>query len=667
MDRKLHDDLVSAQAAQAVTQTSSGGGRRVALVIGNAAYTKPGSALFNPPNDARDVAAALGRLGFELIPSRADPKQTWHCDLDLNSFGSVLSNFSVACHGAEMAIVYYAGHGIEIEGTNYLIPVSAELDHIGALQWETTPLPSVLNALRGATRLKLLILDACRNNPFRTGMRGLEAGRFMGQGLANPNPPDNSLVFFAAAHGTTAKDGPRGGNSYFAQALIKHIETPDLEILHMFGEVTDDVRELTGHAQMPHHYGAKGRDLIYLKRSAPKPEAASAPDPGHSQLQHAALEWARLKDSSDVVRLKRLAQYFPGYYGDHALDRIAELERDAAERAKADAERQANEELTRRYSVDWSQALAADTVAGYAAFLAAWTGGPHEAAARAKLAAAEQRASAEQQRHRGRIQVSVGQRAKLVSLKPGESIRDLDAGPEMVLVAPGKFWMGSKDGEGGDNERPRHEVTIAKPLLVGKYPVTFAEFDYFKKHGGAMFSKLVFKESELPDDQGWGRGRRPVINVSWDDARAYVAWLSKATGKTYRLLSEAEWEYCCRAGTTTAYSVGDTITKQQAQFSEGKIGSAMQTVEVGTFAANTFGLHDMHGNVWERVEDAWHANYQGAPADGSVWQDGDKFLRVGRGGSWLDEIPRNLRSAYRGSSTTDNRSFNLGFRVARTL
>ena len=660
MDRKLHDNLAAAQLAAQVADKDSGrpaesaatgGGRRVALVIGNAAYTKPGSALFNPPNDARDVAAALGRLGFELIPSRADPKQMWHRDLDHNTFGSVLANFSRACYGAELAVLYYAGHGIEIEGTNYLIPVSAELDDIGALEHEAKTLSSVLSTLRGATRLKLMIVDACRNNPFRSSMRGLPTGRFMGQGLANPHPPDNALVFFAAAHGTTAPDGPRGGNSYFAQALIKHIETPDLEILHMFGEVTDDVREATGNAQLPHHYGAKGRDLIYLKRSAPTPQAAAAtvvaPDPGHSQLQHAAQEWARLMDSSDITGLKRLAQYFPGYYGDHALDRIAVLERDAAERLRANAERQENEELGRRYNADWSQAVATDTAASYSAFLAAWTGGSHEATARQKLAAAEQRAGEEHERRDGRIQVSFGQPAKLKSIKPGESIRDLDAGPEMVLVPPGKFWMGSKDGEGADDERPRHEVTIAQPLLVGKYPVTFAEWDA---------AGLVHK----PGDEGWGRGRRPVINVNWDDARAYVAWLSKATGKTYRLLSEAEWEYCCRAGTTTAFSVGDTITKQQAQF------GASQTVEVGTFAANAFGLHDMHGNVWEWVEDSWHGNYQGVPTDGSVWQDGDKSKRVVRGGSWYYD-PQDLRSAYRSDGTSVSRNYYLGFRVARTL
>jgi formylglycine-generating enzyme required for sulfatase activity len=235
---------------------------------------------------------------------------------------------------------------------------------------------------------------------------------------------------------------------------------------------------------------------------------------------------------------------------------------------------------------------------------------------------------------------------------PGETIRDIDIGPEMVLVPPGKFWMGSKDNEGSEDEQPRHEVTIAAPLLVGKYPIMFAEWDAAVSVGGV---------SHEPDDEGWGRGRRPVINVSWVDAKEYAAWLSKRTGKAYRLLSEAEWEYCCRAGTARDYSFGATITQAQAQF------GAKQTVEVGNFPANAFGLHDMHGNVWEWCEDPWHQNYQGAPTDGSAWIDGgDTRNCIVRGGSWFNG-PRNGRSALRGRTPPDLRRYNRGFRVARAL
>ena len=178
--------------------------------------------------------------------------------------------------------------------------------------------------------------------------------------------------------------------------------------------------------------------------------------------------------------------------------------------------------------------------------------------------------------------------------------------------------MGSKDGEDGDAERPRHKVTIPKPFAVGRYAVTFDDWEAAVSAGSVQ---------HRPSDKGWGRGRRPVIDVSWDDAQAYLKWLSSKTAQPYRLLSEAEWEYCCRAGTETAYSFGNSITKQQAQFSEDGYGSADRTVEVGSFAANAFGLHDMHGNVLEWCEDCWNDNYHNAPRDGSAWTTGDSGRR----------------------------------------
>jgi formylglycine-generating enzyme required for sulfatase activity len=235
--------------------------------------------------------------------------------------------------------------------------------------------------------------------------------------------------------------------------------------------------------------------------------------------------------------------------------------------------------------------------------------------------------------------------------RPGDLLRDAPFAPELVVVPAGSFLMGSPKGEGSDSERPQHEVTIAGPFAVSRFAVTFDEWDAAYKHGGVKHN---------PGDDGWGRGRRPVINVSWEDAIAYVGWLTRETGKSYRLLSEAEWEYCCRAGTATQYSFGDKIGKRQAQFSE------QRTAEVGGFPANGWGLHDMHGNVWEWCADHWHNDYTGSPpSDGSVWK-GDDSTRVLRGGSW-DGNPQDLRSANRLRVQPDYRSYIVGFRVARTL
>jgi formylglycine-generating enzyme required for sulfatase activity len=228
---------------------------------------------------------------------------------------------------------------------------------------------------------------------------------------------------------------------------------------------------------------------------------------------------------------------------------------------------------------------------------------------------------------------------------------DAPFAPEMVVLRAGEFMMGSTDNEEGSyhEERPQHRVTIAQRFAIGRYPVTFDEYDRF----------CEATRREKPRDMDGGRGRRPVINVSREDAQAYVAWLSQETGRAYRLPSEAEWEYACRAGTTSRYSFGDVINPDHANYAD--LG-LHRTNEVGTYPANPWGLHDMHGNVWEWVEDDWHDNYRRAPTNGSAWKD-TKTGGVLRGGSWADDSGV-CRSAYRGPIAAGSR---LGFRVARTL
>lgn len=222
--------------------------------------------------------------------------------------------------------------------------------------------------------------------------------------------------------------------------------------------------------------------------------------------------------------------------------------------------------------------------------------------------------------------------------------------------------MGSPTSEPGRSadEDPQHRVRIARPFAVGRFEVTFDEWDACAADAGCNGYK--------PSDEGWGRGRRPVINVSWDDARAYIAWLSKKTGKSYRLLSESEYEYATRAGTQTAYPWGNAIGRNNANCHAcGSQWDARQTAPVGSFAPNRFGLYDTVGNVREWTEDCYHDNYSGAPADGSAWIKGANcYNRVVRGGSWFI-APAFLRSASRYWFTTDYRLNYLGFRVARTL
>ena len=248
----------------------------------------------------------------------------------------------------------------------------------------------------------------------------------------------------------------------------------------------------------------------------------------------------------------------------------------------------------------------------------------------------------------------------------GERFRDCPDCPELVVVPSGSFLMGSPSHEEGrdDDEGPVHRVRIGKPFAVGVYEVTFAEWDACVAGGGCV--------AHRPHDMGWGRGRRPMIQVSWDHAQLYIKWLSRRTGDRYRLLSESEWEYVARAGTTGPFHTGSTISTDQANYrGYGVYGSGRKgvdrerTVLVGSFGANAFGLHEVHGNASEWVQDCWNESYAGAPGDGSAWESGDCSRRVLRGGSWLD-IPGNIRSATRSRHATHS-SVYCGFRVARTL
>ena len=254
---------------------------------------------------------------------------------------------------------------------------------------------------------------------------------------------------------------------------------------------------------------------------------------------------------------------------------------------------------------------------------------------------------------------------------PGTELRDCPECPKMVVVPSGRFMMGSRSGD--DDELPVHEVAIARPFAVGVYEVTFDEWDACVSDRGCGGYR--------PDGEGWGRGNRPVVNVSWDDAKAYVRWLTGKTGKKYRLLSESEWEYVARGGTTTARYWGEG-EMGQCRYANGADREAKRhnsgwtvadcddgyyrTAPVGSFQANGYKLHDVLGNVWEWTEDCWNESYAGAPSDGSAWKSGDCSRRVVRGGSW-DLEPRNLRSAYRGGDGSGGRFVSNGFRIARTL
>jgi formylglycine-generating enzyme required for sulfatase activity len=249
------------------------------------------------------------------------------------------------------------------------------------------------------------------------------------------------------------------------------------------------------------------------------------------------------------------------------------------------------------------------------------------------------------------------------ALNPGDPFRECDKDcPWMIVIPAGTFTMGSPEGETGRRARegPQHEVTIAKRFAVSKFEVTWDEWGACVKYGDCPHIS----------DSAWGYGTRPVINVTWEQVNQYVAWLSRMTGQPYRLLTEAEWEYAARAGTKTAYPWGNEIGNGNANCSGcgSQWADEEKTAPVGLFPANAFGLHDMHGNVWEWVKDCYQSNYNGAPTDGSPLITPDCPNHVVRGGSWaVWQFPQSARSASRDNYKKDQQRAYVGFRVARTL
>jgi formylglycine-generating enzyme required for sulfatase activity len=304
----------------------------------------------------------------------------------------------------------------------------------------------------------------------------------------------------------------------------------------------------------------------------------------------------------------------------------------------------------------WDTIKGSDNPADFKAYLDSYPDGPFAATARARLQQIETRTvtkPAVPEQPAVASQPAASQPAASQAAASQAAIRDCPQCPEMVLMSAGAFEMGST--EMFDFEAPVHQVSIRKPFYIGRREVTFEEWDACIAEGGCK---------QRPDDRGLGRARRPAIDLDWDDAKGYTAWLSQKTGHTYRLPSESEWEYVARAGSTTTYPWGKTVDKDKANCIGCTTDPLKKAVDTGSFKPNAFGIYDMTGNAAEWVEDCWNDNYRGAPADGSAWTRPQCRERVLRGGSFNND-PRYLRSAARFKYDHDVRFYTNGFRVVR--
>ena len=703
---------------------------RVALVIGNASYAHA-PALANPLNDAADMGAALGRLGFEVTRlENADRSSLW----------SGLQEFALAASASEVAVVFYAGHGIEVDQRNFLVPVDARLASDQDMEFEAVPLELVSRAVERASRLRLVILDACRENPFASRMQRAGATRSIGRGLARVAPPGDTLVAYAAKEGTVAADGD-GRNSPYSEALLAHLEEPGLEIGLMFRKVRDSVVASTGGRQHPFVYGSLSSREVYLA-AAPTPisvpSSASVPAANFesalkSTEQHAARAYEAAERINTVEAFETVVRRFPGsIYAELARAQIGKLT-DARKPATAAAVASASPQAAAPVSTPAAptpEAMESSLGLGRAERRRVQQGlaslgyvpGPADGlfGARTRKAIREYQGakgfeatgylSAEQ----SRALVALGEEAAQAQAEaerreaerleraarervPGRRFRDCAQCPEVVVVSAGSYMMGSPEGEEGrdSDEGPVHRVTIVEPFAVGVTEVTRGEFGRFVREAGhSMGDSCWTYEDDGRFEERKGRNWRnpgygqtdahPVVCVSWEDASAYVRWLSRETGERYRLLSEAEWEYVARGGKRTARYWGesevgqcrhangaDRALKRRHVNWRWTVASCddghAHTAPAGTFSANAYGLRDVLGNVWEWVEDCWHGSYAGAPTDGGAWTSGgDCSRRVLRGGSWISD-PGSLRSANRLRNPSGYRYNDVGFRVARTL
>ena len=406
--------------------------------------------------------------------------------------------------------------------------------------------------------------------------------------------------------------------------------------------------------------GEQAEALIAAGREArdrAEREAAEREEHAGRDRDDAAFAAARRSDTASAYEVY-LSLYPSGAH-------VSEAERLRAAREAADRERE-DRAARARDDAAFARARQADTVSAYDGYLSAYRSGAHVSEARRLRDAAA--------------------RDRLPAV--GDVFRDCPDCPEMVVVPSGSFTMGSPSSEEGryDNEGPRRRVTIGSPFAVGVYEVTRGEFGRFVSATGRSMGNSCWTwdgEWKSRPGRGWRNpgfsqdDSHPVVCVSWEDARAYAQWLSGETGEYYRLLSESEWEYVARGGTQTRYWWGDG-SSSQCRYANGADASSgldwgvdcddgySRTSPVGSFGGNSFGLRDVHGNVWEWVQDCWNEDYDGAPGDGRAWERGECSRRVLRGGSW-DGIPRFLRAAVRGWSGSGLRNGDAGFRVARTF
>ncbi|MBN3756800.1 SUMF1/EgtB/PvdO family nonheme iron enzyme [Paraburkholderia sp. Tr-20389] len=583
--------------------------RKVALVIGNASYSF--GALPNASRDAQSVADMLRAQGFDVV---------LRTDASAQQMRDALADFRRRLQPGGIALFYFAGHGFQAGANTRLASTSADTHAPATLMTDSIDLSSVFDTLAAprAHALNLMVLDACLTQPF-------EPARL------TTSLPAQTLIAYATAQGGEAADGTRHG--IFTGAWLREMHrAPDEPVDTMFAHVARRVTEETDGVQRPWSASSLTEPLRVFASVDQPMQADDQANlvvalnsrgilPKDSNEQYELTFWESIKDSN-------YASDYEAYLKAYPNGRFATLAKARIDRLKASGQTAPPATHAAPASAPPHPAAAAPTPAPapapQAAPKAAATPAPAPTPAPAHAAAG------------------------------GES-KDCAACPMMVSLPAGSFTMGSNSDD--PSEKPPHRVTISAPFAIGKYEVTVEQWNACADVNGCP--KLATESNSVKN--------APARDLSWDDAQAYVKWLSKVTGKTYRLPTEAEWEYADRAGTTTKYWWGDSMRKGMANCKDCGDPYHKEAPEpVGSYAANPNGLHDMNGSVWEWVGDCWHNSYQGAPNDGHAWDAPGCNMRVIRGGSWREGGDYMLTST-RFKYSQSVRQSQDGFRVVKEL
>lgn len=551
---------------------------RLALVIGNDRYATV-APLKNAGADAEAMAAALSLARYQVTSVR---------DLPLRDMQAKLREFKGRVNAGDEVVIFFAGHGVQIDnGVNYMLPVDIRGDSEDEVRDAAIPLQRVLDDMaERRAKFTLLVVDACRDNPFKpaAGKRSIGASRGLAPPSVSSGGGNGQMVVFSAGANQRALDslGPTDPvrNGVFTRVFVEEMTTPGVPIDAVVNKVRSRVYKLAdsvGHTQLPAVYNESIGEFFFMPGTAPAgtgPTLASvAPDP----LQQELTLWNSVKDARDPAQINLYLNRYPrGSFVELAQARLKAL---------------------------------------------------------------------------GYVDPALAASGKRIELAPGQATRECPECPEIVAIGPGRLLLASAAGG-------PVEMAVARPFAIGRYEVTFAEWDACVADGGC---------SVRPSDNGWGRGRQPVVSVSYRDAQEYLTWLSRKTGARYRLPREAEWEYAAGGGSGSRYPWGDAPGSGNANCDGCGAGASerRRTVEVGRFGANRFGLFDMIGNAWEIVQDCH------SPAVKAVdVADKDAGARcsaiVARGGSY-NTAAASATVGMRREVAADVRSTQNGFRVARDL